>query len=75
MRNIIVTKAFKFAHFGYQVEEFEPDDKLRETSDECAELAIGEGWATDASAAAEEKAATRPRANKAHSAAPEDKAD
>jgi len=40
MRTIIVTKSFKFAHFGHQVEEFEASAAPRETTDECADLAI-----------------------------------
>ena len=46
MPKIIVTQPFKFAHHGYQVEEFEPSYAPRDTSDECAELACAEGWAT-----------------------------
>lgn len=45
MPHIIVKKPFKFAHFGYQVEEFEPSKEPVETTDECAALAISEGWA------------------------------
>lgn len=42
---IIITKPFKFAHHGYRVEEFQASDEPRETTDECAELAVAEGWA------------------------------
>jgi hypothetical protein len=42
---IVVKSAFKFAHFGYQVEEFSPSPKAIETTEECAALAIQEGWA------------------------------
>lgn len=45
---IIVTKSFKFAHGGHQVEAFDTSDDPRETTDECAELAIAEGWARKA---------------------------
>lgn len=45
MPEIIVRKPFKFAHHGYQVEEFEVSDEPRETTDECADLAVQEGWA------------------------------
>lgn len=45
MPDIIVLQKFKFAHHGYQVEEFEPCDEPRPTTDECAALAVGEGWA------------------------------
>lgn len=48
MRHIIVTQAFKFAHGGCHVEEFEASDEPRETTDECAEVALAEGWATAA---------------------------
>ena len=51
MPKIIVTQAFKFAHHGYLVEEFEVSQELRETTTECAALAIAEGWAVDAEAA------------------------
>lgn len=36
MPKIIVTEAFKFAHHGYKVEEFEASDEPRETTDEVA---------------------------------------
>lgn len=49
MPHIIVKTPFKFAHHGYQVEEFEPVEEPRETTDECAELAVREGWAVMAS--------------------------
>jgi hypothetical protein len=45
MPQITVLQPFKFAHHGYQVEEFEPSDEPRETSDECADIAVREGWA------------------------------
>jgi hypothetical protein len=61
MPEIIVKKPFKFAHGGYQVEEFEPSKEPRETTDECADLAVAEGWAQrvkKAGPAKEEAAAT-----------------
>ena len=45
MPQITVTQPFKFAHGGHQVEEFDVSEEPRETTDECAELAIAEGWA------------------------------
>jgi hypothetical protein len=48
MPKIIVLAPFKFAHHGHQVEEFEPSDEPRETTDECADLAVVEGWAEHA---------------------------
>ena len=45
MPQITVIKPFSFAHHGYQVEQFEPASEPRETTDECAEIAIREGWA------------------------------
>lgn len=45
MPQIIVKQAFRFAHHGHQVEAFEPADEPVDTTDECAELAIAEGWA------------------------------
>lgn len=48
MPQIKVLKPFKFAHLGFQVEEFEPADEAIETSDECAAVAITEGWASAA---------------------------
>ncbi len=65
MPKIIVTQPFKFAHHGYQVEEFEPADEPRETSDECAEIAVREGWA--------KLADELPADDKAESGAPENK--
>lgn len=71
MPKIIVIKPFKFAHHGYQVEEFEASKEAVETSTECAEIAIREGWAKKAKsqdAGAENAAASE---NKADGAAPE----
>lgn len=45
MPQIVVNTAFKFAHRGYQVQEFVEDDEPIDVSDECAELAVAEGWA------------------------------
>jgi hypothetical protein len=63
MKHIIVLEPFKFAHHGYQVEEFAPSKEPVETTDECAELAIAEKWAKPA------------REAKAHATAPEHKAE
>ena len=46
MPKIIVTQAFRFAHDGHRVEQFEPAGHPVETSDACADLAVAEGWAT-----------------------------
>jgi hypothetical protein len=46
MPQIIVKKAFRFAHHGHQVEAFEPADEPVDTTDECAGLAVAEGWAS-----------------------------
>lgn len=48
MARIIVRHPFKFAHGGHRVEEFEAGVQAIDTSAECAELAIAEGWADDA---------------------------
>lgn len=73
MPRIIVKKPFKFAHEGHRVEEFEPSKEPRETSEECADIAIAEGWAkrVTGESAAERSA---PEAA-AESGAPETKAD
>ena len=55
MPQIIVKQAFKFAHHGYQVEEFEPSADPRETTEEVAELAIKERWARRVKDAAPQK--------------------
>lgn len=44
MPQIKVIKPFKFAHHGYQVEEFEPSDEPRETTDEVVEVLKDEGF-------------------------------
>jgi hypothetical protein len=67
MPHIIVTKPFSFAHHGYQVEAFEPADKPCETSAECAELALAQGWAKAAPGAPENKDAAPKRRTKADS--------
>lgn len=71
MPKIIVKKPFKFAHHGHQVEEFEPSEDPRETSDECADLAIFEGWATAADADPASAQPARKRSTEANDAAPE----
>lgn len=63
MPQIKVIHPFKFAHGGHQVEEFVPSDEPIETTDECAELALAEGWAE------------KPKATKAIKAAPENKGE
>lgn len=60
MPQITVIKAFKFAHNGCIVEEFEPSDAPRETTQECAELAIAEGWAIAAETALADAAQAQP---------------
>lgn len=66
MPKIIVSQPFKFAHLGYQVEEFEVSEKPRDTTEECADLAVAEGWATfDLSEAPENKDAASKRKTKA----------
>jgi len=45
MPKIIVDQPFKFAHHGYQVEEFAAGELPVETTDECAQLAVAEKWA------------------------------
>lgn len=44
MPKIKVTKAFKFAHHGYEVEEFEPSDEPRETTQEVVDVLKDEGF-------------------------------
>ncbi len=44
MPKIIVTKAFKFAHFGYQVEDFEVSHEPRETTQEVVDVLKDEGF-------------------------------
>lgn len=69
MPQITVLQPFKFAHHGYQVEEFEPTDEPIDTSDECAEIAVREGWAELVDQAKAEQAAA-PAAPENKDAAP-----
>jgi hypothetical protein len=71
MPQIIVKQAFRFAHHGHQVEAFEPADEPVDTTDQCAELAIAEGWAeAPAAKAAEASPQTRDAARqRSHKAA------
>lgn len=79
MPKIQILKPFKFAHHGYQVEEFEPADEPVDTTDECAACAIEEGWAalvevqTPAPAPADPQPAEAQPEEKAQPAAPENK--
>lgn len=45
MPHIIGTESFKFAHHGHQVQEFSADLQPVEVTEDCAALAVGEGWA------------------------------
>lgn len=42
---ITILKPFKFAHQGIHVQAFEVVGEVEDTTDECAQLAIAEGWA------------------------------
>ena len=68
MPQIKVLQPFKFAHHGYQVEDFEPSEEPRETSDECADIAVREGWAKLIGAAPESKDAAPKRERKTKAA-------
>lgn len=70
MPKIIVLTPFKFAHEGIRVEEFDVSDEPCETTAECAEVAVEEGWAE---LVAEDP--RPPRGKKAKPAAPENKGD
>jgi hypothetical protein len=66
MPKIIVTKPFLYAHRGHQVQAFEADRKPVDVGDDVAQLALAEGWARKASAAAPaNKDAAGARSNKA----------
>lgn len=66
----IIKQPFRWAHHGYQIEEFEPGAEPVALTDECAAVAEAEGWAVPA-----DEKATKPRANKARDAAPENKSE
>ncbi len=51
---VIVTKPFAFAHRGIEVEQFEPSDEPRETTEEVAEWLAENGYGRRADAAAPE---------------------
>lgn len=69
----IIKKPFLFAHDGIRVEAFEPSDEPQSLTDECAEVALAEGWATEADDKPAKKARKAAPENKAHESAPEDK--
>ena len=69
----IIKKPFLFAHEGIRVEAFEPSDEPQRLTDECAEVALAEGWATEADDKPAKKARKAAPENKAHESAPEDK--
>jgi hypothetical protein len=64
---IEVIKSFVYAYRGHELVGYSAGETV-DVPDECAELAIAEGWAV----APGEKAA-KPAANKARKAAPENK--
>ncbi len=45
MPALVIIKPFKFAHGGIHVEEFLPGAEPQELTDECATVALAEGWA------------------------------
>ena len=49
MQRINIVRPFAWAHHGYQVEQF--TEGSAEVPDDCAEVAIREGWATPEAAA------------------------
>lgn len=69
----IIKKPFLFAHDGIRVEAFEPSDEPQDLTDECAEVALSEGWATEGDDKPAKKARKAAPENKAHDSAPEDK--
>ncbi len=70
MPQIIVKQAFAYFHGGHARRDYEPGAEPVDTDDECAAVAIAEGWAD----APGEKAAAAAPANKAKGTAPENKA-
>ena len=73
MPKIIVDQPFKFAHHGYQVEEFAAGELPVETTDECAQLAVAEKWARLVDEATGEAPAQAEPEPKAVEAAPENR--
>lgn len=78
MAQIVVTTAFKYAHRGHQVVEFVEDDTPIDVPDDCAELAVAEGWATlyrepDMSTLSDVPTGPAPRAEQLQDAPPEEK--
>jgi hypothetical protein len=63
-----ILKSFAYAYGGTDVVHYEAGATV-DVSNECAELAIAEGWAAPADGAK----AAKPPANKARKAAPENK--
>ena len=59
MPQITVIQAFSYWHQGINRRDYEPSDTPVEVDDECAAVAVAEGWASDG--------------EKAHRAAPENK--
>ena len=76
MPHLIVTKPFKFAHHGYQVQEFEASPDACETTAEVVAWAVENdcGRAAPAKPAAPAAKADGAPARKAHAGAPENKA-
>lgn len=67
----IIKQDFPFSHNGYEVVTYAASDEPQCLTEECAALAVAEGWAVPADA----DKATKPRANKARAAAPENKGE
>ena len=61
---IVVVKPFAFAHGGHIVENFQPADEPVVVSEECAAVALAEGWAHLAEAPENRDAARQVRKTK-----------
>jgi hypothetical protein len=78
MPKLIITAPFHFAHAGIHVESFEPGKEPVDLTDECAEVALAEGWAKKPRGKAEPVETTAAPAapeTAAHTGAPETAAE
>ena len=70
---IKVIKTFLWAHQGIHVKEYAEGSEVETDDADMVEIAIAEGWATEADDRPAKKARKAAPENKAHESAPEDK--
>lgn len=62
----IIKKPFSFAHGGVAVETFQPSEDAVPLTEECAAIAVREGWASKGSERITKAAPRAPKTKRSH---------